>query len=169
MKMRHSHAAQSGFMAIAAVVAIVIMAALAGAVLKLGSGQQLGSAQDITSARAWQAAKAGTDWGLFQAFQPTGVWRTAADCNGNAHTLDLRADAGFWVTVTCVANDYSEGETGTGVAATVRSLRITATACNAAGANCPDDAAALGTGYAERQRQVIAFCPVGADPGDCAP
>lgn len=161
-------ARESGIALIAAIAVLVILAALAAAIVRLGFGQQTTSAQDIQSARAWQAVKAGTEWGLFQAFQPGGVWRTRSACDGNARTLDLSANSGFRVTVRCSATDYREGESAPGAAQQMRVLRIEATACNGSG-TCPDNSAAAGLGYVERQREIVAYCPVGAGATDCQP
>ncbi|WP_151636528.1 MSHA biogenesis protein MshP [Noviherbaspirillum aerium] len=161
--------ADSGFGAIAAIMVLVILAALAGAIMKFGTTQHLSSAQDMQSARAWQAAKAGTEWGLYQAFQNGGIWHAAGACNGAAsrRTLDLSAHTGFRVTVQCNPTaTYAEGESAIGTAQQVRGFQIVATACNSAG-TCPDDTAAVTAGYVERVRQVIAFCPVGTGAGQC--
>jgi MSHA biogenesis protein MshP len=143
---------QTGFGAIMAIVILVILAALAAAITRMGVTQQLSSVQDIQSARAWQAAKAGTEWGLFQALQPTGAWLA---CNNASSTLDLSNTTGFWVTVTCNSNLFNEGETDIGVAQAVRVYRINAVACNVAG-GCPNNTQATSQGYVERMRQVIA-------------
>ncbi len=143
---------QTGFGAIMAIFILVILATLAAAITRIGVSQQLSSAQDVQSARAWQAAKAGTEWGLFQALQPTGIWQT---CSGTSTTLDLSADSGFWVTVSCTSTAYNEGESSPGVAQTVRVYRINAVACNVAG-GCPNNAQATSPDYIERMRQVIA-------------
>lgn len=148
---------ESGFGAIAAIMVLVILAALAGAIVKFGATQQLGSAQDIQSARAWQAARAGTEWGLFQVFNPAGIWHAAGSCNGASQTLDLGAETGFRVTVQCSTTpDYAEGESAIGVPQIVRGYQIAATACNST-TSCPDNAAAVTPGYIERVRQVVAF------------
>lgn len=138
---------QRGFGAIAAIVVLVFLAALAAAMMKLGASQQIGSAQDVLSARAWQAARAGTEWGLFQAIQND---RCAV------LTLDLSASTGFWVTVTCTSNTYNEGEAIAGTSQKLKIYTITAVACNDSG-GCPasgDQVASLG--YVERARQVVA-------------
>lgn len=135
-----------------AIVVLVILAALGAAIVKIGSTQQLTSAQDIASARAWQTARAGTEWGLFQALQPTGAWNA---CAGASQTLDLTGSTGFRVTVTCNSDVYNEGETAPGVANSVRIYRILAVACNSS-AVCPDNARATTLGYVERVRQVVA-------------
>jgi MSHA biogenesis protein MshP len=144
---------QRGFGAIMAIVILVILASLAVAIVKFGSVQQVSSAQDILSARAWQTAKAGNEWGLYQALQPAGIWNV---CAAATQTLDLSAATGFWVTVTCNSTVYNEGETcSPGCAQTqIRIFRIDAVACNSAG-GCP---AAITTApnYVERMREVIA-------------
>lgn len=160
---------QRGFGAIAAIVVLVILGSLSAAMLRFGVATSISSAQDVTSARAMQAVKAGIEWGLYQALQSDGIWRTAAACNTGTQTLNLGAETGFWVTVRCTAtNDYFEGETAIGTAAQVRGLRISATACNSS-AGCPDNTAAVGQAYIERAREAIAFCPVGTGAGECPP
>lgn len=146
---------QSGFGAIVAIMVLVILAALAAAMTRMNATQHLTSAQDIQAAKAWQAAKAGTEWGLFQALQSTGTWQA---CANTSTTLDLSADTGFWVTVSCNSFPYNEGEISLGSAQTpqtVRVYRINAIACNAPG-GCPNNAQATAPGYVERMRQVVA-------------
>lgn len=157
---------QSGVSAVAAIVAVALLALLSTAILRFSFGQHMASALDVQSAKAWQTAKAGTEWGLFQVLQGAGVWRTASACNGASHTLDLSAWSGFRVTVQCAATDYSEGERAAGVPQTMRNIRIVATACNAT-APCPNNGAAVTPGYVERVREVIAYCPVDSATGNC--
>lgn len=156
---------QRGFGAIAAIVILVILAALAAAIVSVGSTQQMTSAQDVLSARAWQAARAGNEWGLYQALK--GTWKEGAASDpcpagvtlgpGTAvsQTLNLTTEVpGFYVAVTGECWRYNEGETSTGIAR-VLLYRITAVACPAA--NCPPPgAAAAGPGYVERTRVVLA-------------
>lgn len=156
--------AQHGFGAIAAIVVLVILAALAAAIVSIGSSQQLTSAQDMLSARAWQAARAGNEWGLYRALQAGQAWNGAA-CDWNmvadtpntqSATLDLTAATGMHVTVSCDSWLYNEGESSPGTAQTVRLYRITAVACPAAA--CPSTAGATvaSPGYVERTRVVLA-------------
>ena len=144
--MTNGHA-QRGFGAIAAIIVLVFLAVLAAAMMKLGVSQQTGSTQDVLSARAWQAAKTGTEWGLYQAIQ-----------NGSCGmaTLDLSASTGFWVTVTCAATNYIEGEVAAGTAQALIVYTINAVACNDSG-GCPASGTQVASsGYVERARQVIA-------------
>ena len=141
---------QSGFGVMGALVTLVVLAAIAAAVVRLGWVSQVGYAQDLQGARAQQAAIAGTEWGLFQALR--GSWTT---CGTGSQNLDLRATLGFMVTVTCSYTQYNEGESSPGVARTVKVYTIDAVACPSA-TGCPDNAAAAGSTYVERRRQVLA-------------
>lgn len=141
---------QRGFGVIAAIVILVILAALAAAIVSVGSTQQMTSAQDVLSARAWQAARAGNEWGLYQALK--GTWTT---CSSASQTLDLTSDTGFRVTVNCDSWLYNEGESVPGTPQTVRLYRIKAVACPST--SCPaSDASVAGPGYVERTRVVFA-------------
>ncbi|MEX8495147.1 MSHA biogenesis protein MshP [Sphaerotilus sp.] len=141
--------ASGGFGAIAAIFVLVVLASLAAAIVRLGQSTQTGSAQDILGARAWATARAGTEWGLYQALK--GSWTT---CSGASQTLDLTADTGMRVTVSCTSNLYNEGENTGGTAQTLRLYTVNAVACNST--SCPDNAHAMQPGYIERRRQVQA-------------
>ncbi|MEY4765910.1 MAG: hypothetical protein RI907_2583, partial [Pseudomonadota bacterium] len=117
------------------------------------------AADDLMSARALQAARAGTEWGMFQALQ--GSWRRA-NCNGQRTTLtDIGAViSGFKVTVTCTskAAAFNEGQADDGAFTSVKTwvYRIEATACNGGTTHCTDANSALAvTGYVERSAQAI--------------
>ena len=140
---------QRGLGVIAALVVLVILASLAAAIVRFGAVAQSTSAQAVLAARASQAARAGTEWGLYQAFK--GSWTT---CSGASQTLDLSADLGFRVTVSCDSRSFNEGETAPGTPRTVRMFTIDAVACNST--TCPDNTRATTAGYVERRRQVQA-------------
>jgi MSHA biogenesis protein MshP len=140
---------QRGFGVIAAIVVLVVLAVLAAAVVRFGSVAQATNAQYVLSARAIQAARAGTDWGLWQAFK--GSWTS---CSGASQTLDLSASTGFHVTVSCDSRTFNEGESAPGVPRSVRIYTIDAVACSSAA--CPDNAAATASNYTERRWQVQA-------------
>jgi MSHA biogenesis protein MshP len=166
---------QKGFGVIAAVVVVVILALLAAAIVAVGTTQQMTIAQDVQSARAWQAARSGTEWGLFQVLQSpalvppgTGLWAvgTGGDiCPAGGGlgpgvdavaTLNLTADTGFFVTVTGSCWRYNEGESAPGVPQTTVVYQIRAVACPVAG-GCPAVGAAVAApGYIERTRVVVA-------------
>lgn len=146
--MKHT---QAGLGAVAILMVLVVLAALAAAIVRLGSASAQASGLDITAARALQAAQAGTQWGLFQALK--GTWTT---CAGTSQTLDLTADMGMKVTVSCNSTLYSEGEdpTNPGTPRSVRIYTIDAVACNSSA--CPDNTRAATPGYVERRKQVQA-------------
>jgi MSHA biogenesis protein MshP len=152
--MRHNSLAaaarQAGFGTITVIIVLVVLASLAAAVVRIGSASNTATSQSAASARAQQAARAGTEWGLYQAFK--GSW---SNCSGASQTLDLSASTGLRVTVSCDAGSYLEGEDSPGVAHTVRVYTIDAVACSSATA-CPDNAAAARPGYVERRRRVQA-------------
>jgi MSHA biogenesis protein MshP len=54
----------SGFAIVSAIFILVVLAALAGFIVSVTSTQALTFAQDIQGARAYQAARAGTEWGI---------------------------------------------------------------------------------------------------------
>lgn len=139
-----------GFGVIAAIVVLVILSALAAALVRFGAVAQSTATQAVLAARASQAARAGTEWGLYQAFK--GSWTT---CSSASQTLDLTSDLGFRVTVSCDSRSYNEGESVPGTPRTVRVFTIDAVACNAT-VSCPDNTAATRAGYVERRRQVQA-------------
>lgn len=141
---------QAGFGVMGALVTLVVLAAIAAAVVRLGWVGQVAYAQDIQGARAQQAAIAGTEWGLFQALR--GTWTS---CGTGSQNLDLRSTLGFMVTVTCSYTQYNEGESSPGVARTLKVYTIDAVACPSA-TGCPDNTAATTTTYVERRRQVLA-------------
>jgi MSHA biogenesis protein MshP len=141
---------QRGLGALAAVIVLVMLAGLAAAVVRMSWTSQSGMALDVMSARARHAANAGADWGLYQAF--LGSWST---CNNASQTLDLRADTGMIVTVSCRSTTYSEGQNEAGVNQTIRIFNISAVACNGSGA-CPDNSRVGSSTYVERERLVQA-------------
>jgi MSHA biogenesis protein MshP len=145
---------QRGFGAIAAIIILVILAIISAGLVKLGTTQQVTSAQDVLSARAWQAARAGNEWGLYRALR-----LPPKDCPFINETLDLSSTVGFWVTVNCTKSDFNEGQNSDLSARTISIYTIEATACNSS--TCPDPALADKPGYVERKR-VVTACDTGA-------
>lgn len=140
---------QTGFGAMAAVFVLVILATLAAAVARLGWTQQTTFSQGLLAAKANLAARAGLEWGMYQALK--GTWTS---CSSASQTLDLRAETDMWVTVTCSHDSYKESETSGGAAVSVKVYNVTAVACNGT-ASCPDNTAAVTTYYVERKQQAI--------------
>lgn len=164
---------QQGLGMITAIIVLVVMVAFAGAMIAFGTTQQLTSAQDVMSVKAWQAAKAGNEWGLYMALNSGAGWASGAACtpSGTAgtagteqtKTIDLTLELGFSVAVKCSATKFNEGECAVTDAdpaceidpddaerkiKTIRLYTIEATAFNAAPVASP--------GYVERRRVVIA-------------
>ncbi|TCS39078.1 Tfp pilus assembly protein PilX [Paucimonas lemoignei] len=100
--------AERGFTLVSAIFLLVVLAALGAAIVTVSTTQHTASALDVLGAQAYQAARAGTEWGLYQ-------YRSnpAAYCN-NAATPDTRTFAlpagtalsGFSVTVTCTYTPF---------------------------------------------------------------
>ena len=145
---------ERGFGIIAAIVILVILTTISAGLVRLGTTQQVISAQDILSARAFQVARAGNEWGLYQALKNSECWIGSA-------TLDLRASNGFLATVTCTQKQFNEA----GVTQPITTYYIEAVACNSNSivGVCPDAAAwdsnSNPAGYIERKRVVMANTP----------
>ncbi len=134
-------ARQQGVSLITAIFLLVVLAGLAAAVVSVSTLHQSGSALDVLGTRAYHAARAGIEWGLFRQLQPT----PATACFP-ASTFALPADsslAGFTVTVTCTLT------TGPG---TLQRWQIISTACNQPGPACPNPSA--NRDYVQRVVQV---------------
>lgn len=126
-----------GFAILSAIFILVVLAALGAFILSVSSSQQIGSALDVQGARAYQAARAGIEWGLFRQLQQ-GNCAAATSFVPPAATL-----AGFTVTVTCVATVDANG------GPTVHAL--TSTACSEPnGGACPNTVNP-GSMYVERR------------------
>jgi MSHA biogenesis protein MshP len=122
-----------GFALILALVLIVSLAAIAGYLLTVSNAQVEAGIMDEQGAHAYQAARAGLEWGAYQVLR-------ASNCP--LGTTNISFTSGFRASVTCTAFvPESEG----GVA--VNTFRITSTGCNDA-AGCPGTAV---SGYVERQ------------------
>jgi MSHA biogenesis protein MshP len=143
-----------GIGALAVVLVLVVLSTIAAAVVRLGTQSQGQTSQALQGARATAAARAGIEWGLYQALR--GSWSA---CSGTSQTLDLSADAaGMRVTVSCDMRSFNEGESAPGTPAVVRVYTLDAVACTSRTATtaCPDAGAATTQGYVERRRQVQA-------------
>ena len=55
-----------GFAIVSAIFILVVLSVLGAAMVSLSTSQHLGSAQDVQGARAYQAARSGVEWGLYQ-------------------------------------------------------------------------------------------------------
>jgi MSHA biogenesis protein MshP len=127
-----------GFALILAVFLIVTLAAIGGYLLTVSNVQVESGIMDEQGARAYQAARAGLEWGAYRVLQ-------ASDCPAGTTTMALPGNlASFSASVTCT-NFGPENEGG----ATINTYLITSTGCNAAA--CPG----VGVpGYADRELQL---------------
>jgi MSHA biogenesis protein MshP len=135
---------QNGFLVIAAVFLVVVLAALVGYLMTASTTSQAASAADLNSARAYQAARAGIEWGAFQIRRDPGGGTFKPACEAGTATFDLTFGStlgAFTARVTCTSASLSEGGTA------VRAYRIVSNACN--DAPCPS--ATTSATYVERQ------------------
>ncbi len=137
---------QGGFALILAVFLLVSLAAIGAYLVTVSTGQAAAVAEDVQAANAYQAARAGIDWGAYQILRnPGGAF--ASGCAGGAASQTLTLSAGlngFYAQVAC-QSPGAEIEGG----ATVRGYQITVTGCN----KNPCGGSA-GPTYVERQLQL---------------
>jgi MSHA biogenesis protein MshP len=144
MKIAHplSRRLQRGFTAISAIVILVVLVALGAFIVSVSTSQQTGSAQDVLGVRAYEAARAGIEWGLYQQLR-SGACAGATSFAPPAPTL-----AGYTVTVGCIATPGTNGGPVT--------YTVVSTACNqpagAAPGTCPNPNP--GPRYIERRLDV---------------
>jgi len=110
---------QCGFSLVSAIFLLVVIAALGTFAVTLSTTQHQSAALDVMGARAYQAARAGIEWGAYQLLITGGgcAVATAAPLPALAGTL-----SGFTVNVTCIAAPSNEG------AAVVTMYQLTSTA-----------------------------------------
>jgi len=103
-------AAQRGFSIVTAIFLLVVLAAMGAFMVTFSTVQHITSAQDVQGVRAYQAARAGIEWGAYQAVRN-------ASCVGSTVLPQLGgALAGFAVTVLCAASGpYTEGNTAVSI------------------------------------------------------
>jgi MSHA biogenesis protein MshP len=148
---RRRRAQQRGFSLILALFLLVSLAAMSAYLLTISNLQQESSAADELGAGAYQAARGGIDWGLYQLLRdPGGAYASACDAAvapapPTAQTFALSgALAAFSVKVECSAS----APTSEGANSGLRAYVLRATACNQA--SCPGT---QGPAYIERQLQ----------------
>lgn len=155
-------AAQHGFSIVAAIFILVVLAALGAFMVTISTTQAIGSALDIQGSRAYQAARSGIEWGVWQV-QSTAAYRFGYTAAGVATVPNTRSCAsasgsfafpgsattlsGFTVTVSC--NTFTDASSGPTV------FQIIAVACNQpSGGNCPNNTNP-NSFYVERRLEVV--------------
>ena len=132
-----AHHANQGFAIITAIFILVVLAVLGAFMVNVSSNQHIGSALDVQGVRAYQTARAGIEWGLYQKL-------VANSCVASTSFVPAASSlADFTVTVSC--NSYADVNGGP------TTYTINAIACNATG-SCP--AASPGNLYVERRLDV---------------
>ena len=167
---------QGGFSIPTAIFLIVVLAALGVFIVSVTGLQVSTQALDTLGVRAYQAARAGIEWGAYQALDPNNTINAGScatpdmpACPGAGGTTDFAAGslagslAPFTVTVTCTRTTASEGNRS------VWTYEIVSTACNqptGAPARCPNTGTPA-AGYVERRiSAVLSKCK---DPTAAAP
>lgn len=139
----------AGFSIVTAIFILLIFALMAVALVSLFTTSQQQSALDVQGARAYQAARAGIEWGLYQHL------RLNANCAGsNSFALPAGSSLStFSVSVTCV-------QTPAGALTPTTRRQLTAIACNrpAPGNVCPNPVPNINSSssadYVQRKVQV---------------
>jgi MSHA biogenesis protein MshP len=140
---------QRGFLIIAGVFLVVVLAGLLTYMATVSNTSQTASVADLNSARAYQAARAGTEWAMYLVLQTAGGAGTLKTlCEAGSVTKNLTFGstlAAFTATVTCSTATFTEGAT------TVTTYSIVSNACNLPNAgNCPNAVTTSPT-YVERE------------------
>jgi len=147
LTIRHS---QRGFAIAAAVFILVLLATLALAITMMTTQTATGHARDTLGSRAYQAARAGLDWGAYQVLDPLNTTATSGsanlpNCPGVAGNVCPTAAApsssampttpfgtsvlsGISVSLQCWCADYTE------VGRNIRVYQLRATATSGSGA-----------------------------------
>lgn len=116
-----------GFLIIAAVFLLVVLAGLVAYLTTVSTTSQAASAADSNSARAYQAARAGIEWGAYQILRNPGGGTFKPACEAGTASFNLTFGSTlseFTAKVTCTGVNLTEG------ASSVRSYRIVSNACN---------------------------------------
>jgi MSHA biogenesis protein MshP len=136
----HKRRSDRGFALMMAIFIIITLAAIGTYLLTISTGQLEAAIQDEQGARAYQAARAGLDWGAYQRL------RNSSCTLLQPLTFTPPGLAGFRAEVACVLLvTETEGTTPVNV------YRITSTGCNSS----PCGPANTGATYVERQLELI--------------
>ena len=152
---------QRGFAMVSAIFLLVVLASLGVAMVTLSTSQHASSAMDVMGSRAYQAARAGIEWALYQRLNPqvgtpnvSPAFCSASSAAGTAASpVSFALPAGtslssFTVTVQCTATANANATNKIVV------RTITAYACNQPTSGACPITGAPGTDYVEREVQV---------------
>lgn len=93
---------QQGVSIITAIFLLLLFAGLAAAMVSVVSTAHVNLAADVGGARAYQAARAGAEWGMFQ-LDPNAQSAALPSCVSGTPAIPDHT-----VTVTCQSSDYTE-------------------------------------------------------------
>lgn len=144
---------QAGFALVTAIFLLVVLAALGAFMVNISTTQHSGSMLDVQGARAYQAARAGVEWGAYQVLNPenSDPLGARAACPATGALALGGSLSGFTVAVACSLTQATEG------ARWVRVYQLTSTAH----AGTPG-----GTDYVDRRvTATIATCREESDSG----
>lgn len=102
---RLAGACQRGFSIVSAIFLLVVLGVLGAAIVRFSGTQSITSAQDVQGSRAYHAARAGLEWGIYQVLAPdsappapdSAAWPGMQACP----VAVLAPIEGFAVTLTC--------------------------------------------------------------------
>lgn len=136
---------EKGFVIVSALVIVVMLAVFGIAMSLMGTLQQRQSALDLDTARAYQAAKTGIDWSLYQIQNPAAP-PVCQSISFNAGGELSR----FTITVSCTRTAVNDGTTPLLV------YVVQSNACNnPTGGACPGTGS--GALAVERQLRVVTY------------
>lgn len=148
--------AQRGISIVMAIFLLLLFASIAAFMASLMSSSHISSAQDLEGSRAYQAARAGVEWGLYQ-LDAEATSSGLPTCFSPATLTQIQ---NYSVSVTCTpypgaATFYQEGSR------TIRIFQVTATATSIGGR--PPTVERVIQVIAEKCRDTL----IGAPPYDC--
>ena len=126
---------QRGFSLVSAIFLLVVIAALGTFAVTLSTTQQQSAALDVLGSRAYQASRAGIEWGAYQVLQNGGCPASPTVLAALPNTL-----ANFNVRVDCLSTAVTEAS------ATITMYQLTSTATQGTTVGAPD--------YIQRQMSV---------------
>lgn len=148
-----------GFSIVTAIFLIVVLAALGVFIVSVTGLQQSTQTLDVLGVRAYQAARAGIEWGAHQVLDPNNTIDAAP---GQCATPDMPACPGvagpgalagslsvFTVTVTCTRTTAMEGNRS------VWTYELVSTACNQPSAGSCPNTGTPAAGYVERRLTAV--------------
>jgi MSHA biogenesis protein MshP len=156
------HVRPRGFAIVSAIFILVVLGALGAFIVSVSTNQHVGSALDIQGVRAYHAARAGIEWGIYRVRSTAAYNFSYGPGPGPVGTASPNTRAcpasptsfvpaaptlgGFTITVTCLALlDPSGGPT---------TYTIVSTACNRPAAGACPNITNPGTDYIERRLEV---------------